>query len=77
MMISPEAYYETQVKGRSEAELRALNRELREDMGRLREEIRAGLCPVRPGPQTQLAMYREYREVVRAELTFLKYGIRR
>ena len=75
MMVGPAAFYAFELKGKSEAQLRAKIAELREDMKRLREEMQADTYLFKPGPDVQLAAYREYLALARAELTFKKYGI--
>lgn len=76
MMTSPANYYEFELKGKSEAQLKAEIRELRQDIRRLSEEAKdESAYFIMPGPDVQLSVYREYLAVARAALTFKKYGI--
>ena len=64
MMISPEVYYEMELKGKSQKELLKEIRSLRSTINTFKKHIEEGTHPeedmVEPGRQVQLSMNREY-----------------
>ena len=64
MMISPEAYYEMELKGKSQKELLKEIRSLRSAINTFKKHIKEGTHPeedmIEPGRQVQLSMDREY-----------------
>lgn len=63
MMISPEGYIESEIKGKSKEEILRKIRGLKQDIGRLRNQIENGSIEdivIEPSPETQLMCVREY-----------------
>ncbi len=64
MMISPETYYETKLKGRSCEEIMTQIRSLKREIGRLKRSIEEDTCEehtvVCPDPLTRIGFCREY-----------------
>ena len=63
MMISPESFYEMELKGKTVPELRAILFRLRTEIGKI-HDIMEGKCPpeemIDPSPLVQLSCIREY-----------------
>ena len=65
MMISPETYYEMNLKGKSQEEIMKKIRSLKIQIGQLKRSIENAddiVCEVFPGRQTRLKCYRDYLE---------------
>ena len=65
MMISPETYYEMNLKGKSQEEIMKKIRSLKIKIGQLKRSIENAddiVCEVFPGRQTRLKCYRDYLE---------------
>lgn len=76
MMISPEMFYEIELKGKSADEIQAKIRGLKNKMGRLKSDIesqKTSFEPVsQPSPATKLACYRLY--LARAKQALIDAG---
>ena len=76
MMISPEMFYERELKGKSAEAIQAKIRGLKNKMGRLKSAIESqkmSLEPVsQPSPATMLACYRHY--LARAKQALINAG---
>lgn len=76
MMISPERYYEMELKGKSADEIQSKIRGLKNKMGRLKSDIKSqktSFEPVsQPSPATKLACYRLY--LARAKQALIDAG---
>ena len=66
MMISPEAYYEISLRGKSQSEILEEINELQEEINRLKQILKQSNkkaeAVILPSPQTKLECYREYLE---------------
>ena len=65
MMISPETYYEINLKGKSQEEIMKKIRSLKIQIGQVKRSIENAddiVCEVFPGRQTRLKCYRDYLE---------------
>ena len=63
MMISPEGYIENEIKGKSKEEILRKIRGLKQDIGRLRNQIENASIEdivICPSPETQLSVIRDY-----------------
>lgn len=75
MMISPETYFELEVRGKSAEKLKTTVKKLRAEERELEEKVKKGEWGIKPSYDTQLSMTREYLAVTRAALTLAEYGI--
>ena len=72
MMISPEAFYEEEVKGKSRDEIETLVRELEEEISELKKEIdNPQRIKIMPTPETMLSVTKEYLKKAKEALESL------
>ena len=64
MMISPEAFYENKLKGKSAAQITTVIRSLKQEIGRLKRIIEHPeyVCSIRPSEQVRISCLRDYLE---------------
>lgn len=72
MMISPEAFYETEIKGKSKKEIRKVIHQLEKEIKKLQDEVENGTgeMHIDPSPETVLFWTKEYFELAKKVYQF-------